>query len=161
MVTTAMRKIEMVDLKKQYQKIKPDIDRAIQDVVDSSAFINGKPVQEFAAALAAYLGVKHVIPCANGTDALQIAMMALDLQPGDEVICPSFTYYATVEVIALLKLTPVFIDVNPRTFTIEPEECRKSDLSQNKSHRSRSSLWAVSGHGVIAYSCRETRDSCN
>ncbi len=110
MRTTAMRKIEMVDLKVQYQKIKPSIDRAIQDVVDSAAFINGKPVVEFATELEEYLKVNHVIPCANGTDALQIAMMALDLQPGDQVICPSFTYYATVEVIALLKLSPVFVD---------------------------------------------------
>lgn len=132
METKAMRKIEMVDLKAQYQKIKPGIDRAIQEVVDSSAFINGKPVQEFARELESYLGVKHVIPCANGTDALQVAMMALDLKPGDEVICPSFTYYATVEVIALLKLTPVFIDVNPRTFTIEASEVEKAISPKTK-----------------------------
>jgi len=106
-----MRKIEMVDLKAQYRKIKPEIDSSVQEVVDSAAFIGGKPIQDFARDLEAYLGMKHVIPCANGTDALQISMMALDLQPGDEVICPSFTYFATVEVIALLKLTPVFIDV--------------------------------------------------
>lgn len=121
-----MRKIEMVDLKLQYRRIKPAIDQAIMDVVESAAFINGKPVQDFAEALAAYSGAGHVIPCANGTDALQIAMMALDLQPGDEVICPSFTYYATVEVIALLRLTPVFIDVNPQTFTIEASEVEKA-----------------------------------
>lgn len=122
----------MVDLKVQYQKIKPDIDNAIQDVVDSAAFINGKPVQEFAHELEEYLQVKHVIPCANGTDALQIAMMALGLQPGDEVICPSFTYYATVEVIALLKLMPVFIDVNPRTFTIEAEYVERAISPKTK-----------------------------
>lgn len=121
-----MRKIEMVDLKAQYQQIKAGIDRAILDVVESAAFINGKPVQEFGKELESYLGAKHVIPCANGTDALQIAMMALDLQPGDEVICPSFTYYATVEVVALLKLTPVFVDVNPRTFTMEAAEVEKA-----------------------------------
>jgi dTDP-4-amino-4,6-dideoxygalactose transaminase len=126
METAAMRKIEMVDLKAQYQKIKADIDVAVQQVVDSAAFINGKPVQEFARELEHYLDVKHVIPCANGTDALQIAMMALNLQPGDEVICPSFTYYATVEVVALLKLTPVFIDVNPEMFTIEASEVEKA-----------------------------------
>jgi UDP-2-acetamido-2-deoxy-ribo-hexuluronate aminotransferase len=132
MEKVAMRKIEMVDLKAQYQKIKADIDESIQSVVDSAAFINGKPVQDFAAELAAYLDVKHVIPCANGTDALQVAMMALDLQPGDEVICPSFTYYATVEVIALLQLTPVFIDVNPRTFTIEADDVAKAISPKTK-----------------------------
>ncbi len=129
---TAMRKIEMVDLKVQYQKIKPSIDCAIQEVVDSAAFINGLPVKEFAAELETYLHVKHVIPCANGTDALQIAMMALDLQPGDEVICPSFTYYATVEVIALLKLNPVFVDVNPYTFTIECPEIERAITPKTK-----------------------------
>ena len=116
-----MTKIEMVDLKRQYQKIKPEIDQAIQDVLDSTAFINGQPVQDFAAELAVYNGSKHVIPCANGTDALQIAMMALDLQPGDEVISPSFTYFATVEAAALLGLTNVFVDVDRKTFTIDPK----------------------------------------
>lgn len=122
----------MVDLKQQYQRIKTDIDRSIQEVVDSAAFINGKPVMEFAHELESYLGTKHVIPCANGTDALQVAMMALDLQPGDEVICPSFTYFATVEVIALLKLSPVFIDVNPKTFNIEANEAEKAISSKTK-----------------------------
>lgn len=116
-----MRPIQMVDLKLQYQKIKTEIDTAVMNVVESCAFINGPQVQSFAAALAQYNGVKHVIPCANGTDALQIAMMALDLQPGDEVITPSFTYIATTEVIALLKLTPVFVDVDPQTFCIDPD----------------------------------------
>jgi UDP-2-acetamido-2-deoxy-ribo-hexuluronate aminotransferase len=115
-----MTKIEMVDLKRQYQRIKPEVDRAIQSVIDRAAFINGPDVQEFATELAAYTRSKHVIPCANGTDALQIAMMALDLQPGDEVISPSFTYFATVEAAALLGLTNVFVDVNPDTFTIDP-----------------------------------------
>jgi UDP-2-acetamido-2-deoxy-ribo-hexuluronate aminotransferase len=114
------RPIQMVDTKTQYLKIKPAVDSAIQDVLDSTAFINGKPVQEFATALADYMGAKYVIPCANGTDALQIAMMALDLQPGDEVITPSFTYIATTEVIALLKLTPVFVEVDTKTFCIDP-----------------------------------------
>src|SRR5215217_1487184 len=132
MRTASMRKIEMVDLKAQYGKIKPEIDCAIQDVVESTAFIGGKPIQDFARDLEAYLGVKHVIPCANGTDALQIAMMALDIQPGDEVICPSFTYFATVEVIALLKLTPVFIDVNPDTFNIEAAEIEKAISEKTK-----------------------------
>ena len=132
MTTATMRKIEMVDLKAQYRKIKPEIDRAIQDVVDSAAFIGGKPIQDFARELEAYLDVKHVIPCANGTDALQISMMALDLQPGDEVICPSFTYFATVEVIALLKLTPVFIDVNPDTFNVEASEIEKAISPKTK-----------------------------
>lgn len=128
----AMRKIEMVDLKAQYQKIKVEIDQAIQEVVDSAAFIGGKPVQDFARDLEAYLGVKHVIPCANGTDALQIAMMALGLQEGDEVICPSFTYFATAEVIALLKLTPVFVDVNDRTFNMEAGEVEKAITHKTK-----------------------------
>ncbi len=115
-----MDAIQMVDLKKQYKKIKADVDKALIDVLESTAFINGKPVQEFAENLSRYLGVKHVIPCANGTDALQIAMMALGLQPGDEVITPSFTYIATTEVVALLRLKPVFVDVDPATFCMDP-----------------------------------------
>ena len=115
-----MRPIQMVDTKTQYHKIKPAVDQAVMEVMESTAFINGKAVQDFAAALSSYLAVKHTIPCANGTDALQIAMMALGLQPGDEVITPSFTYIATTEVIALLKLTPVFVEVDPKTFCIEP-----------------------------------------
>jgi UDP-2-acetamido-2-deoxy-ribo-hexuluronate aminotransferase len=115
-----MLPIQMVDLKRQYQKIKPAIDSAMLQVVESTAFINGKPVADFTASLAQYLGVKHVIPCANGTDALQIAMMALGLEPGDEIITPSFTYIATVEVVALLRLKPVFVEVDPKTFCIDP-----------------------------------------
>jgi len=127
-----MLPIQMVDLKKQYQHIKEDIDKGIHAVLDSSAYINGKPVQEFADNLAAYLQVKHVIPCANGTDALQIAMMALDLQPGDEVITPSFTYVATTEVIALLRLKPVFVEVNKETFCIDPEAVRRAITPRTK-----------------------------
>jgi len=115
-----MRTIQMVDLKQQYLHIKEEIDRALLNVLDSTAFINGKPVTEFAESLGSYLKIKHVIPCANGTDALQIAMMALGLEPGDEVITPSFTYIATTEVIALLKLKPVFVEVDRKTFCIDP-----------------------------------------
>jgi dTDP-4-amino-4,6-dideoxygalactose transaminase len=116
-----MEAIQMVDLKTQYKHIKAEIDQSVLDVIASAAFINGKPVQDFADHLASYLGVKHVIPCANGTDALQIAMMALDLQPGDEVITPSFTYIATTEVVALLRLKPVFVEVDPKTFCMDPK----------------------------------------
>jgi dTDP-4-amino-4,6-dideoxygalactose transaminase len=115
----------MVDLKSQYQKIKNEVDAAMQEVIDTTAFINGPQVGLFAKELESYLGVKHVIPCANGTDALQIAMMALNLQPGDEVITPSHTYFATVEVVALLKLTPVFCEVNQDNFTINVDEIEK------------------------------------
>jgi UDP-2-acetamido-2-deoxy-ribo-hexuluronate aminotransferase len=101
--------IQMVDLKRQYAEIKNEVDTAIQNVIDNTAFINGPDVHAFAGELAQYLGVKHVIPCANGTDALQIALMALGLKPGDEVITPSFTYIATVEVVALLGLQPIFV----------------------------------------------------
>ncbi len=111
----------MVDLQGQYQKIQAEIDKAVLDVIHSAAFINGPEVKAFQADLENYLKVKHVIPCANGTDALQIAMMALGLQPGDEVITANFTYVATAEVIALLKLKPVLVDVNPDTFTIDPK----------------------------------------
>jgi len=121
-----MRKIAMVDLKAQYEKIKPEIDTAISDVINSTAFINGPAVKEFQLALEKYLGVKHVIPCANGTDALQISMMALGLKPGDEVIAPSFTFIATAEAIALLGLTPVLVDVDPGTFNISPDAVAKA-----------------------------------
>lgn len=113
---TAISTIHMVDLKKQYLRIKEEIDTAIQEVLDSTRFIKGPKVQEFDNNLANYLGVKEVISCANGTDALQIAMMALDLKAGDEVIVPAFTYVATAEVIALLGLQPVMVDVNPDDF---------------------------------------------
>ncbi len=127
-----MRPIQMVDTKTQYHKIKSEVDKAVIDVMESSAFINGKIVQDFSANLSSYLGVKHTIPCANGTDALQIAMMALGLQPGDEVITPSFTYIATTEVIALLKLTPVFVEVNPQTFCIDPAAVEKAITAKTK-----------------------------
>lgn len=127
-----MRPIQMVDLKQQYAKIKQSVDAGIQEVLDNAAFINGKAVTDFSASLATYLGVKHVIPCANGTDALQIAMMALNLQPGDEVITPSFTYIATVEVVALLKLKPVFVEVDPQTFCIDPAAIEKAITPKTK-----------------------------
>jgi UDP-2-acetamido-2-deoxy-ribo-hexuluronate aminotransferase len=122
----------MVDLKQQYLNIKDEVDAAIADVLDSSIFIGGQQVNDFSKNLAEYLGVKHVIPCANGTDALQIAMMALDLQPGDEVITPSFTYVATTEVIALLKLKPVFVEVDTQTFCVDPEAIRKAITPKTK-----------------------------
>lgn len=127
-----MKAIQMVDLKTQYQEIKQEIDAAVIGVLESSAFINGKPVQEFSEALSAYLGVKHVIPCANGTDALQIALMALGLEPGDEVITPSFTFIATTEVVALLHLKPVFVEVDKATFCIDPEALRKAITPKTK-----------------------------
>jgi UDP-2-acetamido-2-deoxy-ribo-hexuluronate aminotransferase len=127
-----MRPIQMVDTKTQYLKIKPEVDKAVIEVMESSAFINGKPVHDFSANLSAYMGVKYIIPCANGTDALQIAMMALGLQPGDEVITPSFTYIATTEVIALLQLTPVFVEVDAKTFCIDPAALEKAITPKTK-----------------------------
>ena len=115
-----MRPLQMVDTKSQYLKIKQEVDAAVIAVMESSQFIGGTVVNDFANNLAAYHKSKHVIPCANGTDALQIAMMALGLQPGDEVITPSFTYIATVEVAALLHIKPVFVEVDPKTFCIDP-----------------------------------------
>jgi len=122
----------MVDLKTQYHKLKKEIDAAVIEVLESSAFINGKPVQQFADNLAGYLNAKHVIPCANGTDALQIAMMALDLQPGDEVLTPSFTYIATTEVVALLRLKPVFVEVDAKTFCIDRKALLKAITPKTK-----------------------------
>jgi dTDP-4-amino-4,6-dideoxygalactose transaminase len=122
----------MVDLKQQYLKIKPEIDAALSSVLDSCVFIGGPQVNDFGSNLSKYLGVKHVIPCANGTDALQIAMMALDLEPGDEVIAPSFTYIATTEVIALLHLKPVFVDVDRSTFCIDPQAIKKAITPKTK-----------------------------
>ena len=127
-----MRPIQMVDTNTQYHKIKTEIDKAVTDVMESSAFINGKIVQDFSTNLSQYIGAKHTIPCGNGTDALQIAMMALGLQPGDEVITPSFTYIATTEVIALLRLTPVFVEVDPQTFCIDPSAIEKAISSKTK-----------------------------
>lgn len=127
-----MKKIQMVDLVSQYEKIKPSIDSAILDVIGNAYFINGPEVTSFQKDLESYLGVKHVIPCANGTDALQIAMMALDLKPGDEVITPSFTYIATTEVIALLGLKPVFVEVDKDSFCIDVNEIEKAITSKTK-----------------------------
>jgi len=127
-----MRKIQMVDTKNQYLAIKEEVDGAIQEVLDSAAYINGKPVKDFAQSLSAYLSAEYVIPCANGTDALQIAMMALDLQPGDEIITPSFTYIATTEVVALLGLKPVFVDVDPISFCMDIESLKKAITPKTK-----------------------------
>jgi len=127
-----MKKIEMVDLKSQYQKIKPEVDKAIEEVINSAAFINGPIVKEFQANLEKYLDVKHVIPCGNGTDALQVSLMALDLQPGDEVITTTFTFIATAEVIALLQLTPVLVDVDPDNFNISIEGIKNAITAKTK-----------------------------
>jgi len=122
----------MVDLKRQYENIQDEIDAAILNVVRSTQYINGPEVKEFQKELENYLGINHVIPCANGTDALQVAMMAFDLKPGDEVITTSFTFVATVEVIALLGLTPVLVDVDPDTFNIDPEAFKKAITPKTK-----------------------------
>ncbi|MDL2227846.1 DegT/DnrJ/EryC1/StrS family aminotransferase [Bacteroidales bacterium OttesenSCG-928-K03] len=127
-----MRKIQMVDLASQYQKIKTEIDEAVLNVVSSTAYINGPEVQAFATELQDYLNVKHVIPCANGTDALQVAMMALELKPGDEVITTTFTFIATAEVIALLGLTPVLVDVLPDTMNIDPNKLKAAITPKTK-----------------------------
>lgn len=116
-----MENIQMVDLKSQYNKIKTEVDNGIQEVLNNTSFIKGPQIKKFEDSLALYLNVKHVIACANGTDALQIAMMALNLKPGDEIILPVFTYVATAEVIALLGLTPIMVDVDKDTFCINPE----------------------------------------
>lgn len=127
-----MNDIKMVDLHGQYQHIKPEIDAAIAAVIESTAFINGPAVENFSRNLEKYLDVKHVIPCANGTDALQVAMMALHLQPGDEVITTTFTFIATVETIALLGITPVLVDVYPDTFNINIEQVKNAITPNTK-----------------------------
>ncbi|AKK73823.1 DegT/DnrJ/EryC1/StrS family aminotransferase [Chryseobacterium gallinarum] len=127
-----MKKIQMVDLQSQYYKIKNDVDNAVLNVMDSAAFINGPEVKSFQNELESYLDVKHVIPCANGTDALQIALMALDLKEGDEVITADFTFAATVEVIHLLKLKSVLVDVDYDTFTISTDQIRKAITPKTK-----------------------------
>ncbi len=127
-----MISIQMVDLKQQYLKIKSEIDNALSNVLDSAMFIGGKQVSVFAENLSKYLDIEHTIPCANGTDALQIAMMGLDLQPGDEVITPSFTFIATTEVIALLKLKPIFVEVDKRTFCIDSDAIKNAITSKTK-----------------------------
>ena len=127
-----MKQIPMVDLVSQYQKIKPEVDAAIFEILSNASFINGPAVKQFQQSLEKYLNIKHVIPCANGTDALQVAMMALDLKPGDEVITTSFTFIATAEVIALLKLTPVLVDVDKDTFNIDPAAIEKAITPKTK-----------------------------
>lgn len=122
----------MVDLKRQYQNIKPQIDSAIQEVIDSTAFIRGAKVKEFEDKLAEYTGVKHVIGCGNGTDALQIACMALGLKEGDEIIVPSFTFIASAEIIALMKFKPVFVDVDYNTFNVSIDAVEKAITPQTK-----------------------------
>ena len=128
----SMRKIQMVDLKGQYEAIKDQVNTSISNILETSAFINGPDVKEFQKELEAYLGVKHVIPCANGTDALQIAMMGLGLKPGDEVVTSDFTFAATVEVIALLQLTPVLVDVDAETFNIDIAAIEKAITPKTK-----------------------------
>jgi len=125
-------KIQMVDLQTQYHRLKPEIDAAMQEVIESSAFINGPAVKKFQAGLGEYLNAKHVITCGNGTDALQAALVALDLQSGDEVITTAFTFIATVEVIGLMKLTPVLVDVDPHTYTIIPEQVEAAITDRTK-----------------------------
>lgn len=127
-----MKEIRMVDLKGQYQKIKAEIDTAIAGVIESTEFIKGSQVKVFQQQMESYLGVKHVIPCANGTDAIQIALMALGLKPGDEVITTGFTFIATIEVIGLLGLTPVVVDVDPFTFNISPVAIEKAITPRTK-----------------------------
>jgi len=122
----------MVDLKGQYSRIKDQVDSSILNVIETAAFINGPEVHAFQKELEAYLEVKHVIPCANGTDALQIAMMGLGLKPGDEVITADFTFAATVEVIALLGLIPVLVDVNPITFNIDVDAIKNAITPNTK-----------------------------
>ncbi len=118
---TLMQTIRMVDLKRQYDRLKTEIDSAIQNAIDSTAFINGPDVLRFRDELAAYLEVEHVVPCGNGTDALQVALMALDLEPGDEVITTPFSFIASIEVIKLLRLVPVLVDIDPLTFNLDPD----------------------------------------
>lgn len=127
-----MKPIKMVDLQTQYLKIKTEIDSAIQDVIDTTAFINGPAINALKNILKKYLNVKHVIPCANGTDALQLALMSLDLKPGDEVITPTFTFISTVEVVALLGLKPVFVDVDPDTFNINVDDIKNAITDKTK-----------------------------
>ena len=127
-----MHNIPMVDLVGQYNKIKPEVDSAIQEILSKASFINGPHVKSFQENLQKYLDVKHVIPCANGTDALQVAMMALNLQPGDEVITTTFTFIATAEVIALLRLTPVLVDIEKDSYNIDPQAIERAITPKTK-----------------------------
>ncbi len=157
-----MEKIQMVDLVSQYGKIQDEVDNAVLDVIKSSAYkINGPEVKNFQQELENYLNVKHVVPCANGTDALQVAMMALGLKPGDEVITATFTFVATAEVIALLGLTPVLVDVDPGTFMLDPTEVEKGDNPKNKGHSAGTFIWAVCGYGGHYECCRKAQPICN
>ena len=124
--------IQMVDLRRQYLRLKPEIDAAIQEVLTDCRFINGTTVGKFAGHLAQFLGASHVIPCGNGTDALQIAMMALHLQPGDEVLVPAFNYVASAEAAALLGLIPVFVDVDEQTFNLNPAQLEEAITPRTK-----------------------------
>jgi len=125
-------KYNMVDLVGQYNRIKPEVDEAVLKIMSEASFINGPSVRSLQANLESYLGVKHVIPCANGTDALQVALMALNLKPGDEVITTSFTFIATAEVIALLNLTPVLVDGEADTFNINPKAVEAAITDKTK-----------------------------
>ena len=127
-----MMKIQMVDLEGQHKKIQKEVDNAIEEVVQTSAFINGPKVHVFQKELEAYLGVKHVIPCGNGTDALQIALMALNLEKGDEIICPDFTFVATAEAVKLLGLKAIFVDVDKENFTIDIDDIKRAITSNTK-----------------------------
>lgn len=127
-----MKKIQMVDLISQYEEIKPEVTAAVASIMDRAQFINGPDVHAFQEELENYLGARHVVPCANGTDALQISMMALGLKPGDEIITPSYTYIATTEVMGLLRLKPVFVDCDPKTFNISPDAIRKAITPNTK-----------------------------
>lgn len=128
----SIKRLQMVDLVGQYERIQEEVDAAILEVVRSSAYINGPAVKDFQQDFESYLGVKHVIPCANGTDALQVAFMALGLEPGDEIICPSFTFVATAEMIAILQLKPVLVDVEEDTFNIDIDSLRRSITPKTK-----------------------------
>lgn len=130
--TVLSKKIQMVDLLGQYKKIEPEVNQAISKVIQDTAFINGAPVKELQQEMQQAFEVKHVIPCGNGTDAIQIALMALDLQPGDEIITTTFTFIATAEVIALLKLTPVFVDADPHNFCISPQAVKEKITAKTK-----------------------------
>jgi hypothetical protein len=160
---TSMKPIQMVDLVGQYQRIKAEVDQAMLNVVQSAAFINGPEVKSFEQELGAYLHVRHTIGCANGTDALQIAMMALDLKPGDEVITPSFTFVATVEVVALLGLKPVFAEVLPGTYNIDPADVRRKITPTHQGHRAGALVrpdrrhGAHHGHWPVSMTCTSSR----
>ena len=157
-----MKALQMVDLKQQYLRIKDEVDAAVSDVIQSSLFIGGPQVNKFASALSEYLKIKHVIPCANGTDALQIAMMGLGLEPGDEVITPSFTYVATTEVIALLRLKPVFVEVDPSTFCIDAQAIKDAyHYTKDKSNCSCSPLWPCRQYGRYHGNCPGAQPVCD